>query len=231
MTDYLGPYLLGPNDTVNNGIYTGDARVLAEAIPDESVDLVFTDPLYDKMEDYRWLSETAMRVLKPDSACLAWCGIGYLPETHDALRAGGLTYRWRLVTRPLFGAGSGQWHGRLQVGTKELLWYEKGRSVLHNSIFDLLTVSHNEQARRVVGGSTWGKSVAAVRWYIRAFADGISLDPFTGEGSVPIACKEQGRRYLAFEIDGDVAQTARERVAMTQPPLFTVEPEQMELGV
>ena len=37
----LGPYLLGPNDTPENGIYTGDARELAKAIPDESVDLIF----------------------------------------------------------------------------------------------------------------------------------------------------------------------------------------------
>ena len=68
--NYLGPYLLGPND-VNQGIYTGDARELARAIPDESVDLIFTDPVYQNIDDYRWLAETAARVLKPDSACLA----------------------------------------------------------------------------------------------------------------------------------------------------------------
>ena len=28
----LGPYELGPNDTPENGIYTGDARELARAI-------------------------------------------------------------------------------------------------------------------------------------------------------------------------------------------------------
>lgn len=56
--DQLGPYLLGPNDTPENGIYTGDARELAKAIPDESVDLIFTDPVYDRIEDYRWLAET-----------------------------------------------------------------------------------------------------------------------------------------------------------------------------
>jgi hypothetical protein len=53
----LGPYLLGPNDTDENGIYCGDARELAKAIPDESVDLIFTDPIYDRIDDYRWLRE------------------------------------------------------------------------------------------------------------------------------------------------------------------------------
>ena len=46
--DSLGPYLLGPNNTPENGIYTGDAWELARAIPDESVDLIFTDPVYDQ---------------------------------------------------------------------------------------------------------------------------------------------------------------------------------------
>jgi len=40
--DRLGPYLLGPNDDENCGIYTGDCRDLAQAIPDESVGLVLT---------------------------------------------------------------------------------------------------------------------------------------------------------------------------------------------
>lgn len=66
MNGKLGPYDL-------NTIVTGDARELAEAIPDNSVDLIFTDPVYDKIDDYRWLAETASRVLKPDRACLVWC--------------------------------------------------------------------------------------------------------------------------------------------------------------
>ena len=58
----LGPYRLGPNDTPENGIYCGDARELAQAIPDESVYLVFTDPVYNRVDDYRWLAETGARV-------------------------------------------------------------------------------------------------------------------------------------------------------------------------
>lgn len=53
-----------------NQIITGDARELAKQIPDESVDMVFTDPVYENIDDYRWLAETAARVLKPGGACL-----------------------------------------------------------------------------------------------------------------------------------------------------------------
>jgi len=40
-----------------------------------------------------------------------------------------------------------------------------------------------------------------------------------------------GMHYLAFEIEPDVAERARERVRNTQPPLFVMEPEQTEMGL
>jgi hypothetical protein len=230
MTERLGPYLLGPNETPENGIYTGDARELASAIPDNSVDLIFTDPVYQNIDDYRWLAETAARVLKPDSACLAWFGIGWLPDVHAALSEH-LSYRWRLVVRALFGPGNGQWHGRLQVGAKEIAWYEKGKSHLWSSIFDVNIVSHNEQAGLRVDGATWGKSIAEIQPYILAFCqpnDAI-IDPFTGGGTVPAVCKMLGRKYLAFEIIPETAEFARQRVRETQPPLFVPKMGQLKL--
>ena len=227
MVDRLGPFVLGPNDTPENGIYTGDARELAKAIPDESVDLIFTDPVYQNIDDYRWLAETAARVLKPDSSLLTFCGIGYLPETHDALRAGGMVYRWRLVIKPVWAL---EFHGKLLVGSQECLWYEKGRGHLFQSQLDVqMTTSKGNYN---VDGMNWGKSPQILTRFVSAFSQSgtIILDPFTGGGTVPAVCKQLGRRYLAFEIDPDVVQTARERVRNTQMPLFVLEPEQMTLG-
>src|SRR5437868_6367545 len=83
-----------------NQIITGDARELAQYIPDESVDLIFTDPVYQDIGDYVWLVQTAKRILKPNSACLMWQGQQWLAETICALdnerHTGGLTYRWLL---------------------------------------------------------------------------------------------------------------------------------------
>ncbi len=224
----LGPYILGPDDDGNCGIYTGDARELAKAIPDESVDLIFTDPVYQNIEDYRWLAETACKVLRPDSACLAWCGIGMIPKTHDALRRGGLSYRWRLVIKPVWKL---EFHGHLCVGSQECLWYEKGNSHLFQGQLDvqMSTVKGNHQ----VDGANWGKSAQVLGRLVGAFSRGghLVFDPFTGGGTVPAVCKMLGRRWLAFEIDPDVAEKARERVRNTQPPLFVDVPEQEEMGL
>src|SRR6266487_2430438 len=59
-----------------NTIITGDARELSKAIPDASIDLIFTDPPYLKeyIPLYGWLSQEASRVLKPGGFLLTYVG-------------------------------------------------------------------------------------------------------------------------------------------------------------
>lgn len=215
---------IGPYDCCT--IVTGDAKELALAIPDESVDLIFTDPVYDRIEDYRWLAETAMRVLRQDRACLTFCGIGYLPATMNALISGGLSYRWRLLVRPVYAK---EFHGRLCVMTQECLWYEKGRSSLRQSQFEFQYSTH--KGFHDVDGSNWGKGIDALLSWLEAFSSpqAVVFDPFCGGGTTPAICKMRGRHYLAFEILPDVAEQARRRVRDTQPPLFVIEPEQTKM--
>jgi len=214
--NFLGSYKL-------DEIYTGDAKELSKHIPDESVDLIFTDPVYQNIDDYRWLAETAARVLKPDSACLVWCGIGFIPETIDALRLGGLKYRWT--------CGSVIW-GRNNRGDYGLynkwaclLWFDKGRSKPSGWAFDIHQTSTSNKSG---DGHAWQKHPAAIAQYLRILP-GLVFDPFTGGGTVPAVCKMLGRHYLAFEIDPETAERARARVRNTQPPLFTLAPQQAEL--
>jgi len=227
--EYLGPFYLGPNDTANNGIYTGDARELAKAIPDESVDLVFTDPVYDRIDDYRWLAETAARVLKPDSACLAWCGIGYLPLALESL-SGNLAYRWQFAvmqmdgptcpSKRFFHKGFNKWH--------TCLWFEKGVGDPDRHIVDFVI------SKKETGNSHhWRKGKGSYLHWLDRFVgpEAVTFDPFTGGGTVPAVCKILGRNYIAFEIDPTTAQDARDRVANTQPPLFVQEPEQLGMAL
>lgn len=211
-----------------DAIVTGDARELAKRIPDASVDLIFTDPVYDDMEAYRWLAETATRVLKPDSAVLVFYGIAYLPGVVNALLAGGLTFRWQ-----------GLWYQSNNMQRADMgfcnyspfLWMEKGRSKVVKQTGDVANVpipngrdSHNHH---------WNKRPEIIARYLEAFTRhaAIVYDPFTGGGTVPAVCKMLGRHFIASEIDPDTASRARQRLADTQMPLLVVEPEQLELAV
>jgi len=206
-----GPYPL-------DSIITGDVRQLAQAIPDASIDLIFTDPVYDRIEDYRWLAETAARVLKPDTACLAWYSTPLLFETMQALRES-LTYRWQLIhykpgrVKEKFGAaGYCKYEG--------LLWYDKGR-LPRRKFMDVFQSMPFQSAIAMCINHEWAKDPDALAKVIGAFSHpgDVIFDPFTGGGTVPAVCKILERRYLAFEIDPATADKARARVADTLPLL------------
>jgi len=212
---YLGPYELGPNETPENGIYTGDARELAQAIPDESVDLVFTDPVYQNIDDYRWLAETAARILKPDQACLVWCGKPLAAQCQVVMEQAGLDYVYTLdyvVTAKQYRLN----YYHLFLWTTPCLWMQKGRSVPRVWLPDTFISSSSPS-----GNHKWNKNLGVIIKWLDAFCEpgAIVADFFTGGGTVPAVCKMLSRRYLAFEIEPDIAELARERVRTTQPPL------------
>lgn len=219
--DKLGPYLLGPNDTPENGIYTGDARELAKAIPDESVDLVFTDPVYDRIDDYRWLAETAARVLKPDRACLAMVDSRNSGLAEMAMREA-LTFEWRLYYTIPGKPGALHLYGVYPCTTVCLL-FAKGHAKASPYIPDTIVSS-----ARPDNGFKWQKNIRIVQRWIESYSgDGaVVVDTFVGSGTTAVSVKATARRYLAFEIDPATADLARERVHNTQPPLFVPEAEQ-----
>jgi ubiquinone/menaquinone biosynthesis C-methylase UbiE len=146
--DTLGPYPL-------NTIVTGDARELAQTIPDESVDLIFTDPVYDRMDDYRWLAETAARVLKPDTWLLAYYGIGYLPSTAAALSEW-LTYEWHHVNyMPTLNARGAY---RTFSNYRALFRYKKGNARPSCDARDLLQDGYDAANN----GHKWAKNLGVV---------------------------------------------------------------------
>ena len=80
---------IGPYECCS--IITGDARELAKEIPNESVDLIFTDPPYEAsaIPLYKWVSEAAARVLKPSGILLVYLGHLYF---RDQLQNAGMIY-------------------------------------------------------------------------------------------------------------------------------------------
>lgn len=203
----LGPYEL-------DRIYTGDARELAKDLPDESVDLIFTDPVYQNIDDYRWLAETAARVLKPHKSVLAFCAHA------KEILVGSAMLSSELVPGPVLEhivtASVGRLFSHsLQCNVIPCLWFSKG---LPDSEWQYLEVQAPIKGKR---GHKWGKAVSMIAYRIEKFTNSgdIILDPFCGGGTVPAVCKMLDRRYLAFEICPDTADLARQRVANTQPPL------------
>ena len=212
----LGPYEL-------NHIYTGDARELALAIPDNSIDLIFTDPVYQNIDDYRWLAEMAARVLKDGGSVVAQAGTLFRYDAETAMRKSSLQPR-PLLSEICKGGGLLLFSERSIIRWKPWLWFSKNGPQwdwVHDAVYGTRDKSLHD----------WGDGTTAMSNWIGRLSNktGLVLDPFCGGGTVPAACKMLGRNYLAFEIDPATADLARERVANTQPPLFVLEPEQLPL--
>lgn len=229
---HLGPYAI-------DEIYTGDARELSAAIPDESVDLIFFDPPYG-LGIADWDTELiGMEIipmlrlkLKPGGSIYATCSAHVLASFMAAMQVRRII-AWGKPNLPLrktlneweWSTEYVLWETRGEPGTFNKPPGEFGRDYwrIHVESGFLNPDGNNHPARkpadlliRIVAAST--------------NAGDIVLDPFAGSGTTPAVCKLLGRHYLGFEIDPETAERARYRVACTQPPLFVQEAEQPMLS-
>ena len=213
-------------DEYKNQIVTGDARELAKRIPDESVDLIYTDPPYPKEFMYLFyeMGEYAPRIMKDGGSLITLCGHYQVPQVIDAMKD--LDYHWigwmtHNQKSTLFGY-------RIVCGGKPYLWFSKGKvKIDYGFYWDTKHPSGRDKRFH-----KWGQQVAPSLKDIELLTkpSGLILDPFCGGGTTPVACIIANRNYIAFEIDPETAELARERVLNTQPPLFVMEPEQLELA-
>lgn len=213
-----------------NAVVTGDARVLAEALPDNSVDIIVCDPPYLRADIehgiYLWLAQAAIRVLKSGGYVFAYSSGEYLLETGDQLRAGGLTYFWLDVL--LHNGGYPRvWYKQLMSGYKPIFVFTKDKPKKLAWQSTVCTVSADKRYHE------WGQGTGFALKIIELLTQpgDVIFDPFCGGGTVPAVCKMLGRQYIAFEIDPTTADNARQRVLNTQPPLPLVYDNQLELSL
>lgn len=209
----LGPYWL-------DSIVTGDARELVKALPDQSVDLIFTDPPYLKkyMTLYDLLAAEAPRVLKPDGFLLVYAGTYWKAEVMQRLST--MEYYFDFI---LINSGNSpiMWVRKVISRHKSILAYRPQGSSGHPRTNVLSLWNGSGEDKRY---HTWGQDESSARYYIDCFSQpgDLVLDLFCGGGTTPAVCKTIGRKYLAFELDPETAEVARDRVARTFLPLFPI---------
>lgn len=209
-----------------NQIVNGDARELAKRIPDESIDLIFTDPPYlrEYLWTYEFLAECGARVLKPGGWLFAYGAGEHMPASLAGMENRGLSYFW--VFALLHNGGYPRmWNKTLMSGYKPVFVYTKGRPAIN----PWMSTVHSDVMDKRFHEWGQGDGLALKCIEMLTIPNAVVYDSFTGGGTVPAVCKMLGRNYVASEIDPDVARRARDRVRMTQPPLFVLQPEQTRM--
>jgi len=192
-----------------DGLYLGDFRKIGDKIPDASVDLIFTDPPYDRkaIELYDGLGEFAARVLRPGGSLIAYVGHIQLPDVLTDLSKH-LRYWWTCGCFHAEAKARMTEYG-IVAGWKPIVWFVKEtRGDKQTFITDVVTGAREKSHH------DWQQAVSEARYFIDLLTqpDDFVVDPFCGGGTTPVACIESGRKWASFEIDEANFSNASSRI-------------------
>jgi hypothetical protein len=199
---------------IPTGLYVGDFREYAKQIPDESIELIFTDPPYDResIPLFADLAQIAARVLRPGGSLIAYCGQIQLPHVLSGM-AEHLRYWW--VNACVHSGKHNQMdkYG-IKNGWKPMVWFVKGtRGDVQTFVEDTVTGAEEKSHH------AWQQAESEAAYYIERLCSpsGIVWEPFGGGGTTIAACESLGRKWIACEINpasaARIADRLRERKA------------------
>lgn len=191
----------------NIKLYNCDFRELD--IEPNSIDLILTDPPYPKEYLPLWgdLAKFAKEKLKDHGYLIAYSGQYHMPEVINYLISE-LDYIWTFC---LYHVGNTQIVNNVNVMCrwKPILIFQKGRSRFKQTIQDYIEFDRKEKAHH-----DWQQGLPAIQKFIEHFTNpgDIVCDPFSGSGTVALACKNTGRSFIGSEIDTESYNVARRRL-------------------
>lgn len=217
-----------------DSIGTQDAMTWANDVPDESVDMVLTDPPFgidfhysngyeDDPTTYldllRWLIDTNNRVIRPGGLCFVFQAGPRLRET------------W-----PLFPLDS-----RIFVACKNfvqmrpslavqysydpvIFWQKQGKLLPSHHGRDYHVGNTANTNNRGAGEAHWHscpRPLGTISYMVENFSppNGVICDFFMGSGTTALAARMQGRHFIGCELDDETATRANARVAASPIPL------------
>lgn len=184
----------------------GDFRQVLADIPDESLDLILTDPPYPAEFLPLWgdLALFAKRTLAPHGMLAAMSGQTHLPEVYRRLGEH-LPYRWTMAYL-MTGSANVVHARRVSTMWKPVLIYGSTTRRLHD-------VATSKGADKDYHG--WGQSESGMYDLLSLLADpGATVcDPFAGGGTTAVVAAAHGCHFVGAEIDPATHAIAAKRLA------------------
>jgi len=190
----------------------GDFIEKSKEITDESIDLIFTDPPYDKqsLPIYEDLARLAQRVLKPNGSLIAYTGNYCHLDAADKIRNNSsLRYLAELVVQHT-GPTQAMHLEKIFVEHKSLLWFVKGtKSNAPEYIGTLIRSEHPDKT-----GHDWAQSPVEAEEVISRITrkNEVVFDPMMGSGTTGVAAVGLKRQFIGIEKDPEVFKRAQYRV-------------------
>ena len=189
----------------------GDFRQLSKTIPNESIELIFTDPPYaaEFVPLYEDLAVIAHNVLKEEGSLVTYVGHYAIPKVIEIMENAGLTYWWPIAV-VLSGSFAKHYPRQVTIKWKPLLWFVKGDKL---STTDFLSdVIKSDTPSKVL--HEWEQSIVEAEHIIsRLTMEGQTVfDPMMGSGTTGVAAVQNNRKFVGIEIDSDKFEIAKARI-------------------
>lgn len=215
-------------------IYNEDCIEGMKKIPDESIDLIVTDPPYlmkyktnyRKDKHHKFCSEIAgdddqelintyikecYRIMKNDSACYMFCNSNKVDVFKRQLEKVGFNIKNMIVwVKNNWTAGDLKASYGKQY--ELILYVNKGRRFINGSrltdVWGFPRVSGSKQLHQNQ------KPVELIKQCIEKSSDpgAIVFDGFMGSGTTAIACIDTDRHYIGYELDPEYYKVANNRI-------------------
>jgi len=189
-------------------IIHGDFREVCSEIPDNSLDLIFTDPPYLKKNIHLYgdLGAFAAHKLKEGGSLVTYVGHYNLPDYIHLLNHW-LTYWWIFSVKLQCG-GFPMNHRHVCPKFKPLLWYVRGR-YMGKYVYD-----HIESKYEGKKLHKWQQSTVEAEHFISRLTNenDTVCDPFLGSGTTGLAALKLGRDFIGIEIDSNHIEIAKTRL-------------------
>lgn len=198
-------------------IFQSDVRTgLIEQIKDESVDLVFVDPPYDKKAVetlYEHIANTAARILVDGGSLLVMCGGSHLDLVLKKLTKANKTLRFQWNISYICKRGTPYIQGRrVTTAVKNIVWMVKD-NYEGNIQYDLISAP-KDKGNTDKTHHKWGQNVDVIQELIERFTvpGDLVCDMMLGGGSTAVACVKTGRRFVGGDIDEKAVKISKKRI-------------------
>ena len=198
-------------------VFVGDVRTGLPQIKDNSVDIIFVDPAYDKVAVetlYSHIASVAGRILVEHGSLAVMCGGTHLDialrelSTDERLR-----FNWDIAYVCQSGGIPLIHNRKVSTAVKHILWFTKG-NYKGQIVYDLIEAPPDPKGTDKTHHH-WGQSVEGVKEVLRRLSteDTVICDVMCGGGSTVVAALELGgRKVIACDIDEDAVKTTKQRV-------------------
>ena len=234
----MGKELLGSLEL--NRIYQMDCTEGMKLIPNESVNLLLTDPPYNvsqksnfhtmgrkgvdfgewdkEFNQISWL-ETACDKIKKGGSVVVFNDYKNIGVMKEVLESKGFIIKEMIIWRKTNPMPRNR--DRLYVTSIEMaLWAVKGkgwafnrqRDTYENAIFEQPVVSHTKRIHPTQ------KPVEVIEQLIKIHSNegDIIMDCFMGSGTTAVACELNNRKWIGFELEQEYLEKANKRLDLIQ---------------